>query len=197
MNVTDSITHAGARAASSAPPPPAGSAPALPLSARKRDLAILGFYWVNLLFITYIVDVEQLTIPDLHGAWSYPIWPPKPMVDVIHWYGNNFDPVLIARPVWWKMTIWIDSLFFGPYYAFAIYAFTKGKSWIRIPSIIQSSLLIAVVIIILGEETAGEHATPHLAFVYALNAPWLFLPMFVIHRMYKSETPFAAPREGT
>src|SRR5262249_36315251 len=125
------------------------------------------------------------------GAWTYPVWPPKSMVDLVHWYGSNFDALLMARPVWWKMTIWFDSLVFGPYYAFAIYALYKGKSWIRIPSIIQSSLLIAIVVIILGEETSGPYATTHLAFVYALNAPWLLLPMAVIARMYKKENPFA------
>jgi hypothetical protein len=186
MNVTEAIAPAVATPRSVPP-----GAPPVPLSARKVDIAILAFYWLNLLVITYIVDVEQLTIPDMHGAWTYPAWPPKPAVDLIHWYGTSFDPVLIARPVWWKMTIWLDSLVFGPYYAFAIYAFTKGKDWIRIPSIIQSSLLIAVVVIILGEETAGEHATPHLAFVYALNAPWLLMPMLVIARMYRAERPFA------
>ena len=162
----------------------------IPLSARKGDIAILVFYWVNLLFITYVVDVEQLTIPDLHGAWTYPLWPPKAAVDVIHWYGAAHDPVLLARPVWWKMTIWIDSLLFGPYYAAAIYAFTKGKNWIRIPSIIQSSFLIAIVLIILGEETWGEHATPDRLFVYADNLPWLAFPIFVIARMFKAERPF-------
>jgi hypothetical protein len=165
---------------------------ALPLAQRKGDIAILVFYWVNLLFITYVVDVEQLVLPNLAPGWTYPLWPPKPMVDVIHWYGANFDPLLMARPVWWKMTIWIDSLFFGPYYAFAIYAFTKGKSWIRIPSIVQSSFLIAIVLIILGEETWGEHATPNRLFVYLDNLPWLVFPMVVIARMWKSETPFGA-----
>ncbi len=164
----------------------------LPLSARKRDIAILVFYWLNLLLITYVIDVEQLTIPDLHPGWTYPLWPPRWAVDIIHAYATAHDPVQLARPVWWKMTIWIDSLLFGPYYVVAIHAFTKGKDWIRIPAIIQSSFLIAVVIIILGEETWGEHATPTPLFVYLDNAPWLLFPMFVIARMYRSEKPFRA-----
>jgi hypothetical protein len=167
---------------------------ASPLSARKGDILILVFYWINLLLITYVVDVEQLTIPSMAAGWTYPAWPPKAAVDVIHWYGANHDPLLMARPVWWKMTIWIDSLLFGPYYAFAIYAFTKGKSWIRIPAIVQSSFLIAIVIIILGEETWGEFATPDRLFVYLDNLPWLAVPMYVIARMAKSEAPFAAEK---
>src|SRR5689334_18550418 len=92
----------------------------VPLSERKVDIPILIFFGVNLLFITYIVDLEQLVIPDAHN-FTYPVWPLPFMVDVIHWWGNTFDPVLIARPAWWKATIWIDALFFGPYYFFAIY----------------------------------------------------------------------------
>jgi hypothetical protein len=163
---------------------------AIPLSQRKGDIAILAFYWLNLLFITYVVDVEQLTIPSLAAGWTYPAWPPKAAVDLVHWYGAGHDPLLMARPVWWKMTIWIDSLLFGPYYAFAIYAFTKGKDWIRIPSIVQSSFLAAIVIIILGEETWGEYATPDRLFVYLDNLPWLAFPVFVIARMWNAEKPF-------
>ena len=187
-----STTDAAVTTSRSTIAPASQGARPIPLSARKRDVAILVFYWINLLFITYVVDVEQLTIPDLHAGWTYPLWPPKAAVDVIHWYGSSFDPVLMARPVWWKMTIWIDALLFGPYYAVAIYAFTKGKNWIRIPSIVQASFLIAIVLIILGEETWGEHATPNRLFVYGDNLPWLLFPILVIARMYRSEHPFTA-----
>ncbi len=161
----------------------------IPLSRRKGDIAILVFFWINILFITYVVDVEQIVLPDISGDWEYPLWPPRPAVDLIHWYGHNFDPVLIARPAWWRMTIWIDSIYFGPFYIFAIYAFTKGKEWIRVPALVWAGLMIANVTIILGEEFMGEHATPHPWMVLALNLPWLLFPFFVIYRM-KEAHPF-------
>ena len=37
----------------------------------------------------------------------------------------------MARPPFWRMTIWIDVIFFGPFYLFAIYAFIRGRNWIR------------------------------------------------------------------
>jgi hypothetical protein len=46
------------------------------------------------------------------------------------------------------------------------------------------------VTIILGEELMGPHATPSPGLVLALNAPWLLFPMYVIRRMYNTETPF-------
>ena len=107
----------------------------IPLSERKVDWIFLGFFLINFTFITYIVDVEQLIIADPYD-FEYPLWPPPPLVDLVHWWGNNFDPLLMARPAWWRATIWIDSLLFGPFYAAALYAFVKGKAWIRIPCLV-------------------------------------------------------------
>ena len=161
----------------------------IPLSQRPGDMLILVFFVINLLFITYIVDLEQLVIAD-PAHFTYPLWPLPPMVDMVHWWGRTFDPVLLARPVWWKVTIWIDALFFGPFYAVAIYAYVKGKEWIRIPSIIYASVISTNVTIILGEEMFGPYATPALPIVLLTNAPWLLVPLFIIYRMSRYPHPF-------
>jgi EXPERA (EXPanded EBP superfamily) len=170
------------------------SAP-LPLSKRPMDVAIVIFFIINLFFITYIVDLEQLVIanPD---HFDYPVWPPSKMVDLVHWYGRNFDPVLIARPAWWRATIWIDSVVFGPFYAFAIYAFIKGRNWIRFASIMWASVMITNVTIILFEEVKGEHASPQLMRVLLSNAAWVIFPVIVLYRMWKSMYPFSVHRKA-
>jgi hypothetical protein len=162
----------------------------IPLSKRPIDILILAFFFVNILFITYVVDVEQLTVPDT-AHFTYPIWPPPAAVDLVHNYGQTFDPLLIARPPWWKATIWIDALLFGPFYLFAIYAYFTGKEWIRIPSIIYSSMLFTNVVIILSEEIYGPHAAPNLPVVLLLNLPWLGFPLLIIYRMWRSPHPFS------
>jgi len=166
----------------------------IPFSQRKVDWIFVGFFLINLFFITYIVDIEQIILSDpLH--FRQPLWPPASMVKLIHWYGNSFDPLLMARPVWWKMTIWIDSLLYGPFYAFAIYAFIKGRSWIRIPAIFYSGMMFTGVIVILGEEMAGPHATPNLPLVLGLNLPWLLVPLLLTARLWK-EHPFSGKVEA-
>ncbi len=161
----------------------------LSLSERPGDLVILLFFTINILFITYIVDLEQLVIAN-PSRFSYPIWPPGFMVDMVHHYARTYDPLILARPTWWKMTIWIDVLFFGPFYAVAIYAYTRGREWIRIPSIIYGSVMMTVVTIILGEELAGPHASPYPAVVLLLNAPWFLIPLFIVIRMWRNPHPF-------
>lgn len=152
-------------------------------------MAIVAFFLVNLVFITYVVDLEQLVVP-YAAHFTYPIWPPRPIVDLIQSYGRMYDHDLLARPVWWKMTIWIDNLLFGPFYVVAIYAFVKGKNWIRMPSVIYASMLLTNVIIILGEESAGQRAAPNFPLVLLANLAWLVFPLLIIGRMWRSSPPF-------
>lgn len=165
----------------------------VPIARRPVDIAILIFFLINILFITYIVDLEQLVIAD-PAHFAYPLWPPRPAVDAIHWWGNTFDHDLIARPSWWKMTIWIDNLGFGPFYLVAIYAYITGKEWIRIPSIIYATMLLTNVLIILSEEYAGAYASPHFPIVLLANLPWLFFPLLIIYRMARHGHPFTPPQ---
>src|ERR1700722_16235133 len=167
----------------------------LPLSKRPVDIALIVFFCVNLFFITYIVDLEQLVIADANH-FTYPAWPPAKMVDLVHWYGNNLCPVLFARPAWWWATRWVYSIFFGPFYALAIYAYWKGKNWIRFGSIVWASVILTNVSIILFEEVCGEHATPHLGRVLLSNAAWVIFPIMVMYRMWRSVYPFAVGKHS-
>ena len=166
----------------------------IPLAERKIDYLFIGFWLLNLGFITYIVDIEQLVVSD-PSNFEYPLWPPAALVDLVHWWGNRFDPVLLARPPWWRATIWIDSLLFGPFYAAAIYAFVKGREWIKNPSLVWAGLMFANVTIILFEEFLGVHATPARSTVLLANAPWLLMPIATIARMW-SHRPFSRPVAG-
>jgi hypothetical protein len=165
---------------------------AIPLRQRRTDLVFLAFFVVNLFFITYLFDIEQITVANATDMSHYPIWPPRQMVDLVHWYGNHWDPLLMARPAFFKATIWIDSVLFGPFYAAAIYAFVKGRDWIRTPALVWAGIMMTNVALILSEEAWGIHRTPHLGFVVGSNAAWFLLPIAVIWRVHGNH-PFTAP----
>jgi hypothetical protein len=162
---------------------------AVPLRRRPYDIVFVLFFVVNLGFVTYIVDLEQLVIAD-PAHYVQPLWPPAPLVDLVHWYGTTFDPLLMARPAWWRMTIWIDVLFFGPFYAAAIYAFVRGRDWIRVPALVWAGTMTANVLIILMDERYGVTPTPHFGFVLLVNLPWLLTPLAMILRMRRDQ-PFS------
>jgi emopamil binding protein len=163
----------------------------IPLRRRRLDWILLVFFALNLFFVTYFVDVEQLTIAN-PSHFQYPLWPPKPFVDMVHSYARMYDPLVLARPAFWRMTIWIDVIWNGPFYAFAIYAIVRGREWIRVPALVWSGSMTAVVLIILAEEHSGIHRTRHFAMVLALNLPWLLLPALTVARMARDH-PFTEP----
>ncbi len=167
----------------------------IPLGRRPLDLALIAFFTVNLFFTTYVVSLEQIVIDD-PSRFTPPAWPPERLLALVHWYERSFDPLLLARPAWYRATIWLDVVAFGPFYAIAIYAFTRGRDWIRIPSVIWASMMFTNVFIILFDELRGIHATPAPGIVVAANAPWLVLPVLVVWRLAPSEHPFTREVAG-
>jgi hypothetical protein len=163
------------------------------LRHRPIDLVFIAFFAINLGFITYFFDIEQLTVADPAHMTSYPGWPPHPIVDLVHWYGNRYDPLLMARPAFFRATIWIDVVAFGPFYAAAIYAFARGRGWIRVPALVWAGVMMANVTIILFEERFGVDRTPHFGFVLGANLAWLLLPVAVIARMGRDDPFGRAP----
>ena len=67
---------------------------------------------------------------------------------------------------------------------------SKGKEWIRLPSIIYAVSMISGVIMILSEEAFGQYRTSHLALVIAANASWIIFPLIILFRMGLREHPF-------
>ncbi len=161
----------------------------IPLLGRPCDLLFIIFFTFNLFAVTYIIDLESLIIENPRN-FKYPAWPLPVMVDITHWWGKTFDPALLARPVWWRATIWIDVLFFGPFYVFALYAFIKGRDWIREPSLVYSGIMFANVFIIMMEEMIGPNKTHSPVAVWLANLPWFIFPIVLIGKMWLNKHPF-------
>lgn len=167
----------------------------VPLRQRKVDWVFVGFFVFNFVFVSYMIDLECVLIRDTN-SFDYPVWPPEPFVRLVHWYGRNYDPLLMARPPFWMMTMYIDVFVFGPFYAVALYAFIRGRDWIRVPAIIWAAMMITNVCIILNEEIFGEYRTDHLPLVVLLNLSWLILPVLTLWRMISTAHPFTLDADG-
>jgi hypothetical protein len=161
----------------------------LPLSERPLDLALAVFFAVNLLLVSYVISLEQLVIAD-PASFKPPAWPPHAALQLIHWWERTYDPLLWARPAWYRATIWLDVVAFGPFYLFATYAYVAGRDWIRLPSIVWASMMFTNVFVILFDELHGEHAAPNPLVVLGANAARLLVPIVVLLRVGRSEHPF-------
>ncbi len=161
----------------------------IPLMRRPLDIGLLGFFIFNLLFVSYVISLEQIVIAN-PASYVRPIWPPRGALALVHWWEKTYDPLLWARPAWYRATIWLDVLLFGPFYAAATYAYARGREWIRIPCVLWAGMMLANVTIILFEEFVGPHASPRPLVVLAANAGWLVFPVLVLLRVAGKEHPF-------
>jgi hypothetical protein len=161
----------------------------IPLRRRPLDIGLLGFFVFNLFFVSYVISLEQIAIGN-PAAFVPPPWPPRGAITLVHWWEKTYDPLLWARPAWYRATIWIDVLLFGPFYAAAILAYSRGRDWIRLPSILWAGLMFANVTIILFDELLGVHASPHPWVIVGANASWFLVPVIVVWRMARRPYPF-------
>ena len=161
----------------------------IPLWQRPGDIVLLLFFCFDVFFIAPIVDLEQLVIADASN-FTYPVWPLPFLVDMVHNYGNTYDPLQIARPAWWRAFVWHHEIFGVPFYLAAIYAFWKGKEWIRVPAFLYGAALFTIVATAVFEERYGQYAAPNFTAVFLFNLPWLLAPAYWIYRMWRFPHPF-------
>ena len=175
------------------------------LPRKVIDIILLVFFFINVIFICYLFDIEQLIVSgddhifiDTYGkeAFDYPLWPPKFIVNLNHFVGQ-FDRALYYRDPWWRATIWIDVILFGPFYITAIIAFIKGFDWIRIPSIMWATMMLTnVTIIMFTEFTAPKYAGGQPFPIIGANLLWILMPILIIIRMVLYPKTFAGERLG-
>jgi hypothetical protein len=164
----------------------------IPLSRRKIDLLPIAFFLVNVLFTIPLIDLEQVLIAD-PAERARARWPPDGMIDRVHAYGEAYDPLVMARPLWYRATLAWQAVLFWPFYVVAIYAFVRGRDWIRTPSLLWAGSQMTIVMLPTVHQVMGPHATDHLAVVLALYHPWIVVPLVVIARLWRSEHPFSEP----
>ena len=67
---------------------------------------------------------------------------------------------MLARPVWFHVAIWLEVLVQAPFYALAILAFLRGGSWIRLPALVYSSVLLTIMPIRSCSASSSSARTP-------------------------------------
>jgi len=166
------------------PPRPANFAnlPPLPFT----DKLLVGWFVLGAA-ITYLIDMEQVLIDDpstygTPGAHT-PIWPPTSCVHAIHWWGRTADHLVLARPTWYKIAIWLEVYVQAPFYVLAILAFLRQQSFIRLPAIIYSTVLLTIMPIVLGEQYYGPHRTEQPLLVTAVYGAYVVMPILVLLRV--------------
>lgn len=123
-----------------------------------------------------------------------PRWPPAPCVHAVHWWGRVADKLVLARPVWFQIAIWLEVFVQAPFYILAIFAFLRQLNWIRIPAIVYSTVLLTIMPIVLGEQYFGTYRTDKPLLVTGVYGAYVIMPIFVLARVWAPQV-FPTPKK--
>lgn len=165
---------------------------AIPLSRRKFDLLPLAFFAANVFYTIPFIDLEQVLIADPKER-AMAVFPPDWAIDLVHAYGERYDPLVMARPLWYRTTLAWQVVLFWPFYVAALWAFARGRDWVRKPGLVWAGSQLTIVMLPTVHQLVGPLATDHPVVVLFLYLPWMVVPVVVIARLWRSEHPFTEP----
>ena len=152
---------------------------------RPLDAVLIFFFCVfattSLVYEQFIVlGVDLSSTTDVFGRSWY-------------WYARSFDPVFLDPPLWLRTMCTIDAYVFGPTYLVLIYAFVRGRDWIRIPALLYGSAIVYSTLVYFGWEFLDEanRAQADLLVVFVVNIPYTIVPLLL---MWRVRAPEVFPR---
>jgi hypothetical protein len=123
----------------------------LPLSERKYDwfFIIIFAVFVFTSLAADLVNGVSAPRPDHPYFWARAVYD-------LYALGN--DPLLIANPKFLQAMTFISAFIFAPFYIVLIYAFIKGKNWIRPFALVYVGMILESMIVLLTVEFTGDAA---------------------------------------
>jgi hypothetical protein len=156
---------------------------ATPLRERPLDIFLVACFCVfsfsSFVYEQFIVfGVDLTTATDVFGRSWY-------------WYARSFDPVFLDPPLWLRIMCTIDGYVFGAFYPVFIYAFVKGRNWVRIPALLYGAAIVYSTLVYFGWEflDASNRAAANLPAVVLVNVPYTIVPLLLMWRV-RSPQPF-------
>ena len=121
----------------------------LPLKERKGDWFFIVFFscFVFTSFASDLVNAVSRPSPDSSYFWARAVY------DL---YAVNNDPLLIANPIYMRVMCFLSAFVFGPFYLVLVYAFVRGKNWIRPLAFLYAGMILESMIVIIVAEFAGD-----------------------------------------
>lgn len=180
----------------------------IPLRERKLDLFFIVVF-ATFAFTSFFADsVNAVASPDAGSSW---FWTRA----AYNFYAVGNDPLLIANPVWLRTMCALSAFVFGPFYLLLVYAFVRGKNWVRPFTFLYAGMIVESMIVILAVEFTGESAlfsqvcaavkpaaqlaaqglnadlsVQNIPKFLAYNLPYKIVPILLVVRMWR-ERPFS------
>jgi hypothetical protein len=121
----------------------------IPLRERRRDWFFVVMFAIFASTSFLIDTANTVGRPNPHSH--------NPMARFVYDHAGGIDPVLIANPRFVQLTVgFVSAMLFGVFYLVLIYAFVRGREWIRVPAIFYAGMVVMGTGVYLGVEILGD-----------------------------------------
>lgn len=150
---------------------------------------------------SFLIDTANMVgRPDPHSR--------NPMARFVYGQMASIDPVLIANPRAVQISVgFVSALLFGVFYLVLIYAFVRGREWIRLPAVFFSGMIVMGTVLYLsvgllgdaplfalacGPGSAFDYKSPNGLKSVAANGLYPLVALLLVARMRRAH-PFTRP----
>jgi hypothetical protein len=116
---------------------------------------------------------------------------PSALARATYFYAKDADPFLLSNPYNLRISVFISAFVFDPFYPVLVWAFVRGRNWIRVPAIAYAAAMTYGMIMFLGFEFLGPLPPTNLPWFLGWNLPYLLVPLALAWRMRHPE-PFGS-----
>ena len=119
------------------------------LRERSRDWFFVLMFSVFALTSFLIDTANMVGRPNPHSR--------SPMARFVYDQVGGIDPVLIVNPRFVQLTVgFVSAMLFGTFYLVLIYAFVRGREWIRLPAVFYAGMVVMGTGVYLGVGILGD-----------------------------------------
>jgi len=154
-------------------------------------VALYGFVAVFIDSINVFAPTNGITLANTKNI----LWPPQFFLINFFWWTETCDPLLQHNPFWLKVLAVYSPFIYTPLYLLAIYAFIKGRNWIKTPLILWVGALWATLIVILAEGIYGEFKSNNVPLFFGTYVGYGLFPLLVLYRVSGRE-PFSKEKRN-
>jgi hypothetical protein len=169
----------------------------IPLRERPRDWFFVVMFAI-FASTSFLFDTAQTVgRPNLHSG--------NPMARLVYNVSADIEPVLIANPRFVQVSIgFVSAMLFGVFYLVLIYAFVRGREWIRLPAIFYVGMIVMSVSVYLavgalgdaplfalacGSGSSFDYKSLNVLQSFAFSLPYPLVALLLVARMWR-EHPF-------
>jgi hypothetical protein len=170
---------------------------AIPLSDRQRDwffIVVFAIFAATSFLIDTAIMVGR---PSPHSG--------NPMARFLYAQVGSGDPLMMASPRFVQLSVgFVSALLFGVFYLVLIYAFVRGREWIRLPAIFGAGMIVMctglyLTVLVLGDAplfalacgpgSGFDYKSPNVLQSFAVNVPYPLVALLLAGRMWRAH-PF-------